>query len=235
LAATDSPEVATLVLNRWDALTPALRRRAGDVLVSRNQWIGPLLAAIQSGDIAPADLEPGRLQLLAAHDDETIRAAAARILAERINSNRAAVLAAYRDVPTLDGKPERGLEVFRRHCAACHQHEGLGHAIGPSLAAMRARGAEAILTALLDPNREVNPQYLNYTLVTLDGRVLNGMIESESATTIELRRAEGAGDTVLRIDIDQLKSTAQSLMPEGLEKEIDREAMADLLAYLLGQ
>ena len=55
-------------------------------------------------------------------------------------------------------------------------------AIGPNLAAMRSRGAEAILTNVLDPNREVNPQYLNYIVQTRSGRSLSGMIASESAS-----------------------------------------------------
>jgi putative heme-binding domain-containing protein len=97
---------------------------------------------------------------------------------------------------------------------------------------MKARGPEAIVLNVFDPNREVNPQYLNYNVVTADGRTLSGMIAAESATSVTLRRAENASDTVLRIDIDVLKSTGMSLMPEGLEKQLDKQAMADLLAYL---
>ena len=97
---------------------------------------------------------------------------------------------------------------------------------------MKARGPEAILVNVLDPNREVNPQYLSYAVRLLDGRTLAGMISSETATGVTLRRADNQTDTVLRIDIDQLKSTGQSLMPEGLERQIDQQAMADLLAYL---
>ena len=58
------------------------------------------------------------------------------------------------------------------------------------------------------------------------------MIEAETATSIELRRAEDKKDTVLRIDIEAMKSTGMSLMPEGMEKQIDKQALADLLEYL---
>ena len=97
---------------------------------------------------------------------------------------------------------------------------------------MKARGPEAILLNVLDPNREVNPQYLSYSLLTTDGRQLTGMIAAETATSVTLRRADNATDTILRIDIDQLKSTGLSLMPEGMEKQIDKPALADLLEYL---
>jgi putative heme-binding domain-containing protein len=98
---------------------------------------------------------------------------------------------------------------------------------------MKNRGAEAILLNLLDPNREVNPQYLNYLVRMNDGRQLNGLIAAESASSVTLRRNEGATDTLLRIDIDDLKSSGLSLMPEGLEKQLDPQAVADLIAYLL--
>ena len=70
------------------------------------------------------------------------------------------------------------------------------------------------------------------TLWTADGRQLTGLIAAETATSITLRRADNATDTVLRIDIEQLKSTGMSLMPEGLEKQIDQQSMADLLEFL---
>jgi putative heme-binding domain-containing protein len=84
----------------------------------------------------------------------------------------------------------------------------------------------------LDPNREVNPQYVNYLVVTKDGRTASGMIAGESATTITLRRGEGLSETILRGEIDEMTATGLSLMPEGFEKQIDVAAMADLLAYL---
>ena len=118
-------------------------------------------------------------------------------------------------------------------CAACHRVEGVGHDIGSSLAAMKNRGPEAILVNMLDPNREVNPQFVNYTLVTSDGRILTGMIDAETATSVTLKRAEGATDTVLRVNIDELAATGKSLMPEGLEQQLDRQAVADLIAYLM--
>jgi putative heme-binding domain-containing protein len=126
-----------------------------------------------------------------------------------------------------------GLAVFRRACATCHQLEGEGHAIGPNLAAMQNRGAETILTNVLEPNREVNPQYLAYTLTTADGRVLSGMIRNETATSIELVAADNKVTTVLRADIDTLTSTGQSLMPTGLEQQITPLEMKDLVGYLL--
>ena len=111
--------------------------------------------------------------------------------------------------------------------------EGHGHPIGPNLAAIKTRGRETILVNVLDPNREVNPQYLNYVVLTEDGRTVTGMIVSENANSVSLQRAESATDTVPRAEIEQMKSTGLSIMPEGMEKAIDQQSLADIIEYLM--
>ena len=143
------------------------------------------------------------------------------------------VVDSYRSVLSLQGEGCRGKATFQKICAACHRGDGVGHEIGPNLATVKNRGAEFILFNVLDPSREVNPQYVNYMAVTDDGRTLTGMIATETATSITLKRAEGATDTILRTNLEDLRSTGLSIMPEGLEKQIDKQTMADVIAYLL--
>jgi putative heme-binding domain-containing protein len=233
LATFDSPGVSTLLIKHWRGLSPRVRSRAGDTLFSRESWLPPLLSALESGTISVGDIEPTQLKLLSVHRNESLRQRALDLLATNRLGDRAKLVEEYRPVLELAGDSGRGREVFKKICAACHQAEGTGHAIGPNLAAMRNRGPDAILSNLLAPNQEVNPQYLNYALITTDGRALTGMLAAETATSVTLKRAENASDTVLRIDIEELTSTGVSLMPEGLEKQIDKSAMADLIAYVL--
>jgi putative heme-binding domain-containing protein len=142
------------------------------------------------------------------------------------------LLRRYQAALTMQGDAVRGKAVFKKTCAACHLAEGQGHAIGPNLAAMKNRGPEAILANVLIPNAEVNPQYVTYAVQTKDGRTLSGVVAEESAAGITLLRAENARDSILRIDIEEMRSTGLSLMPEGVEKDIDLQGMADLLEYL---
>ncbi|MDX1948182.1 MAG: c-type cytochrome [Pirellulaceae bacterium] len=232
LAVFDESEVAPVVLAQFSTFSPRLKAQATDVLLSRTPWTLALLAAIEAGTLAPGELDPVRLKLLADHRDEAIRAQAAKLLAGLNSSPRAEVVESYRAALALAGDAARGKAVFAKVCAACHKVGGLGHEIGPNLAAMKARGPEAILLNVFDPNREVNPQYLNYSVLLTDGRILTGLIAAETATSLTLRRAENQTDTILRIDIDILKSTGQSLMPEGVEKQIDKQGLADLLEFL---
>ena len=123
--------------------------------------------------------------------------------------------------------------MFKQHCAACHKLAGDGHEVGPNLlATVPGKSGEDLLIALLDPNREVDPRYLNYLANTLDGRSLTGVVVAETSAAITLRRSDGAEDTVRRADLDSLKSSGLSLMPEGLEKSVTKQDVADLLAYL---
>jgi putative heme-binding domain-containing protein len=86
---------------------------------------------------------------------------------------------------------------------------------------------------VLDPNREVNPQFLDYIVITTDGRTLTGMLAAETANSVTLKRAEGATDTVLRANIKQMRAGRVSIMPEGLEQQIDPQGMADLISYVM--
>ena len=139
-------------------------------------------------------------------------------------SRRKDVIAAYGPVLKMSGDAVRGKDVFKRNCATCHRLENVGYDLGLPLTTVGAKGAEYILVNVLDPNLTVLPEYVNYQIITKDGRTFTGMIAAETATSITLRRAEGQSDTVLRANIDEMQSTGLSLMPEGLEKQVSQRA-----------
>jgi putative heme-binding domain-containing protein len=142
------------------------------------------------------------------------------------------VVAAYQKSLDLKGGRERGKELFKKECSACHRLEGVGTQLGGDLNAIRNRGRESILLNILDPNREVLPQFVSYTVVLDDGRTLTGMLSAETATSITLNKPDGSSQTILRVNIESLRSTGLSFMPEGLEERVNHQQMADLLAYL---
>jgi putative heme-binding domain-containing protein len=192
-----------------------------------------LLDAVEKGQVKPSEVEPTRIAQLKAHANKVIKARAAKLFAGQGGADRAKLIDEYRAALELTGTADRGKAVFKQHCAACHKLAGEGHEVGPDLlAVVPGKSGEDLLIALLDPNREVDPRYLNYQADTLDGRSLTGVIVAETSAAITLRRGDGAEDSVRRADLDGLKSTALSLMPEGLEKNVTKQDVADLLAYL---
>ena len=105
--------------------------------------------------------------------------------------------------------------------------------MGADLNGVRNQGAATLLLNVLDPNRNVKPKFLSYVVQTRDGRVLSGLVRGESANTITVRQPDGKEITVQRVEIEAMRGTRLSFMPEGLEKQFDFQAMADLLEYLV--
>jgi putative membrane-bound dehydrogenase-like protein len=228
----DAAATAAL-LAAWPRLGPLLRGTVLDVVLARPASAEILMTAVERGAIAPATIDAAHRQRLLQQESKAIRARAATLFATVGSDARQKVVEAYRSASTAPGDPARGQAVFGRLCAACHKLGGQGYEIGPDLAALTDRSPEALLTAILDPNREVDARYVSYSVARKDGRVANGMIAAETASAVTLKREQGQTDQVLRDDIDALTSTGRSLMPEGLENDLKPNEMSDLIAFLV--
>jgi len=224
-------EAADALFESWAALSPATRDDVFDDVLHDAASTARLLQAIEAGVISPAQISPRHRQQLLTVGSPEQRAAAEKLFAGSTNANRRAVLASYASVkPSSD--VAAGQAIFKQRCSNCHKLDGQGHAVGPDLAALTNRSPEALLTAILDPNRAVEDKFLDYAVLTTDGRQLSGMLVSETGASVTLAGPEGKQITVLRSEIDELRSTGKSLMPEGLERDIPPQQMAHLLAYL---
>jgi len=232
LGLVNDDHVAGLILEAWPGLSPQLRMSAVETIFSRKAWLLTMLNAIKGGEVNPGDISPERVQLLKKNSDEKVRKLADSLFHNQRLTGRSDIVKAYQSSLKLKGDLANGKKVFKKSCSACHQLEKVGVQLGADLKAIKDRGTEAVLLNILDPNREVKPQYVTYLLVTTQGRTITGLIKSENANSITIARADGTSDTVLRIDIDELISSKLSFMPEGLEKQINKQEMADLLAYL---
>lgn len=231
----DHAEVAELLLSRWPKLTPKLRVRAAETLLSRPNWSEALLDAIERGEVGRRELDAARVELLKQHPNRTLAERVTQLFGDSALTRRQEIVQQYHSVLELSGDSARGKQVFKRSCSACHRLDGVGTAVGADLMAIRDRGKAAVLLNILDPNRDVKPQYVGYSVLTDDGRVIAGMIAGESVNSITIRRSDGTEATVLRTNIELLHSSGLSFMPEGLEKQIDKNQMADLIAYLMSQ
>jgi putative heme-binding domain-containing protein len=229
----EQPGAARLVIDAWPSLSPQVRATAAETLFARPASIGAFLDAIEKGTIKTGEIDPARIQLLQVFSDATIRARAEKLFKGTKLSQRKEVIAAYQKALDLKGDPKHGKEVFKKNCAACHRIDGVGEQIGAELGAIKDRGADFILLNVLDPNREVLPKFITYYVQTDSGRALTGMIMAETATSLTLRQPDGRSETILRVNIEELRSTGMSFMPEGLEKSINHQEMADLIAHLM--
>ena len=232
LATNSDAEVATILLADWRSQTPTVRKEVIEALLARPSRTLAYLSAVKRGEASVAQVDLNRRSLLLKDTNEEIRKLATELLGDAAPGARGEVVNAYQAALTLDEDPFHGEKVFREQCAACHRLGNVGHAIGPNLASSPSRDTKAILMHVLAPNQYLLPNYENYVVVDTNGRILTGMLASQSATSVTLKREENKTETILRANIDELRSTGKSLMPEGFEQKIDKQSMADLIGFL---
>ena len=224
--------LAARVIGLWGDLGLAMRRELSAALVRSAPLAKELLSALEQRMIAPSELDTPTREALLHLADAGLRSRAAALLARFAPPERSSALAKFQPALKLDGDKRRGEAVFSRTCETCHQYQGRGHRAGPDLSGVMGRAPDALLIDILDPNREVAPDFTTIAVATQSGQVATGLLAEETATTLKLRRAEGVEETLLRSEIVQVRSTGQSLMPEGLEQGLSLQDMADLIAFL---
>ena len=233
LQATGGAAAAQLVLDRWPQLAPGLRSAGLNLLLSRTDSTRTALQAMKDGTLPAAVVDIDRRVRLLRHRDEAIRTLSAEIFGGAVSANRQAVATQYRSALTMpEASVTGGAAVFKRICSKCHKLDGQGANVGPDISDVRNRSREALLFDILDPNRKVEPRFMDYTVVTTDGRTFNGLMISETPEAVVLRQAEGKQQVIPRNDIEIVKASGRSLMPEGVEKDVTVQQMADLLAFL---
>lgn len=136
------------------------------------------------------------------------------------------------------GNAERGKELFanaeKSLCAKCHRVNDQGGKIGPDLTDIGSRFSRIyLIESILEPSRTVAPSYGTVIALLQSGKVHTGVKIAETPSTLTLGDKDGNLQVVARSEIDVLKVTQQSTMPEGLEKRMSEREITDLIAYLI--
>jgi putative membrane-bound dehydrogenase-like protein len=221
------------LLDRWPRLAPSVRATALAMLLRRADSIRALLSAMEKGVVRLAELDIAQQSFLRSHKVPALREEAARVLGQPSFGSRQSAVESFLPVLALRGLASNGQPIFQARCAQCHRLAGQGQALGPDLASIRANGKEKLLVSILDPNREVVPQFASYQVETKEGESLAGLLVNESANSVTLRMAGGVESVIRRDSIASLQSLGKSLMPEGLEEGLSQQGMADLLEFIV--
>lgn len=232
LAAHAGEEVDETLLGLWKQATPALRIELAEAMLRSTTRINTLLDAIENGQIPAGDIDPARTRRLTGSRNKEIASRATKLLKENLPADRKEVMAKYQQSLEINGDAKRGLALFEKNCAACHKIAGVGNRVGPDISDTRTKTPQMLLTDILNPNAAIDGNYVTYVIDTVDGKSFQGIITSETASSITLARDGSQTDTILRDDIEEFRSTGKSLMPDGLEKNISVAEMADLIRFL---
>lgn len=234
LERTGKPRVGELLLVGWGSHSPRLRGEILNIVLRRAEWTESLLEALENDTVKLADISASHRAMLLKSKNAAIRKTAGRVLATSVDADRQKVISQFQSAAKLTGSAVRGATVFKKRCATCHQLRGQGTEVGADLAALTDKSPENLLTAILDPNRSVEPRFLSYSAVTGDGRTFSGMLVAETGGSITLLATDGKRHELLRSELDELVGSGQSLMPEGLEKDLSPQDLADLFTLIRG-
>lgn len=220
------------LLNYWESVGPRIRAKILDILLSRKNWTTSLLRKASNRPEIISSFSAVQRNRLSRSSDPTIKTLAAALFGNRDTSNRQQLVDDYRAALDLVGDPTSGSAHFASLCATCHHMEGVGVDVGPNLSSLSDKSPQALLIAILDPNRAVEDKFKQYIVTAKNGQTSTGILSEETSTTITLTNIGGTTQTLLRQNLSSIKSTDLSLMPEGLDAGLDHRQMADLLAYL---
>ncbi len=231
IANTGSDAIPALLLTNWSSHTPEAKNACIEALFRREPWTYELAQQIESDAVAQSDLDAARRNRLLKHDSKRVREIAAKVFNQSA-SNRAKVIEEFRPALRLTGNVAHGKEVFGKLCVTCHQRDGVGNQVGPDLQSVIEHPPEKLLVNILDPNADVQPGFNAYNCGLANGEELYGLISAETATSVVFKFADGASRTINRKEINTLRSSNLSLMPEGLEQGLSKQDVADLIAYV---
>ncbi|MFN0050661.1 MAG: HEAT repeat domain-containing protein, partial [Planctomycetales bacterium] len=225
-------EVSTMILR---LLVPVIAK-------SNTADVGSALVAALQGAPAAEALTTAELDGYLKDYPPAVRDQAATLrdkLAARQRDQAAYLARLTAELDALSASADAGKEVFlapKNNCFACHRAVGRGGTIGPELSKIgQFRTRAELLESIIFPSHAVAPQYQTHTIATRDGRTAAGLVVRETADAISLRTNDLAEIRILRSNIEELAPSSISLMPDGLEKTLTRQQLADLLEFLCQQ
>ena len=229
----NDPGLGPELIRKWANLGPQVRSAVVSALLARPERAKALLQGVQAGAIQPAALTTAQWKFLQTHRDAGVRELARKVFDGASAGSRQTVIDGFMPALNLQGQAAGGKKIYEERCISCHRLGGEGHAVGPDLATVKSNGKEKLLVNILDPNREVAPQFVSYVVETRDGESLVGVIANETSNSVTIRQAYGKEDVIPRSRIASMRSQKQSLMPEGLEAGLTHQDFANLLEYIV--
>ncbi len=234
-SAHDTSEFATWLLDRFPSALPEIRQDLFNAIRNHPKRLAMMVDQLENGKLSPKVFDASQIQNLAMVRDISIAPRLAKVLSTSINSNRQKVIEEYSNQLSMiqvDQNRNVGKAVFVKNCSVCHKLDGMGAAVGPDISDSRELTFEKLLISILDPNRSIDANYFRFLARTEDGNVTGGLLKDSNSQTITLQSQNGTLTTLNRSEIEELKSSGTSLMPEGIESQISVHEMADLLWYV---
>ncbi|MDO7683256.1 MAG: c-type cytochrome [Pirellulales bacterium] len=227
-------EAPAVLISRYSKLNAQHQRAVIETLASRKAYAEALLEALKMNQIQPSavPVQVARtLKNLLGKKFTDVYGALPVVGAEREHLiKKYKKLCKPSAVAAADAS--RGRAVFQKTCAACHVLYGEGGKVGPELTGANRANLDYILLNSVYPSLDVPHAYRTVSVLTVDGRVVNGVLAEEDGTKIVLRTPEQPRVVIAKEDIDFRKISPQSMMPDGQLDAMKPQEVIDLVKYL---
>jgi putative heme-binding domain-containing protein len=233
----DDPEIGRSLARNYRSFHPSERSAAIEVLVSRPAFARALLDQVAAGRISRDDITAFHARQILSLGDPALARRLSEVWGELRGTaadrrDRIAALKKRLDPATLaSADRSRGRALFDRLCANCHRLHGSGGQIGPDLTGSGRENIDYLLENIVDPGATVSADFRMVVVAMRDGRVLNGLIKAQSPRTLTLQTQTEAV-ALDRDDVEGVRPSASSLMPDGLLDPLAPGEIRDLIAYL---
>ncbi|RMF44692.1 MAG: hypothetical protein D6753_01935, partial [Planctomycetota bacterium] len=223
--------------DHWSQLSSDTKLALIEPLTSNRQSMLALLAILERDSTDKELVNPNQLRKWIGAGDEEIVGAIQRIWGRiRIEEDKARKELVQQTLQRLrsgvHGSVARGAAVFRRVCSQCHRLHGVGFEVGPDIYGNGRGNLEQLVSNVLDPSLVIGEAFQAKTLLTVDGEVVTGLVAGEDAGYLRLKVQGGQILEFAKDDIELIKDSTKSLMPEGVEQQMTEQELIDLIAFL---
>ncbi len=237
LAQFDEPAIVQqLIVVHQQSKSEELKARIRDVLLSRPTSARSWLIAVDRSEVPAASTSIEQVRRIALFADQELDRLVTKHWGKLHNTTREEKLAEVRrlnnDLRAAGGNPTVGQQLFKKHCAACHQLFGEGQKVGPDLTTANRQDRDFLLISLVDPSSVIRKEFVSVIVQTKNGRVLTGLPIARDDAAITLVDSKGEPQVIASGEIDELHDSPTSLMPEDLYRQLKPQDLRDLFSYL---
>ena len=238
LAQYELADAPKQLLDRVSSFGPAERIEMINTLASRPSYAKSLLAAVRDKVISPNEISAFHARQIRSFDDESLNSELTetwgdvrgtsedkRKMIDQLRMELSSDVIAKSDLRV-------GRAIFQKSCATCHVMYGVGVKIGPDLTGSNRKNLDYLLENIVDPSASVGTDFRTMIVLLDDGRVINGVVTASTERTLTLQTATESV-TLDRAEIESLKQSKTSLMPDGLLQNQSSEQIRDLIGYLM--
>jgi putative heme-binding domain-containing protein len=224
------------VLKEYPRFSNKLKSLCRQTLFTRKDWTKAFLERVDEGQNEHKIVSIEELRGLDVYGDEEINALVRKHWGKVTRGTPEEKLADVRrfnnDLRAFPGNASAGRAVYKEHCGKCHKLFGEGEDIGPDLTTANRRDRRYMLTSIVDPSSFIRTEYLSVQVITVDGRILTGLVTKETPGEITLVNPQCEYTTIPRDNIDEIVPSQISQMPEDLLNPLKPQQLRDLFSYL---